>query len=1454
MQHRVESNRLHSSTACDLLVIGLLLCLTGCESVETTEPAASTIENGRIFYLSFDESFDATEAGGDRTPEVRGQPRLVEGKQGQAASFTDDANIIFDAEGNFDQSEGAVAMWILPYWPNDDGVPHCFLEVPVEPERFTDGGFVISKGWSSGIQPNHSYFYNSPGHYHISGGGKFEPNEWMHVMFTWSTATRTLHLYLNGQRTQTEKYEQIKPRPAIAGRLMVVGARLGGKSVPNADLDDYFGHLPRDYAEMGGDGAEAAIDELMIFNRMLTAEEAAYLAGVEPKPTAVAALLDSPHANEINPILETPHERFARPLATEPVKALFIAPLETSNACRDVVELFQRFDMQYTAVTTRTTGEFAYKQPWFRARRGLSPAEKTQETLDRLAEDPEVIVVPNFIFSHLPALVQNEIMSRVRNGAGLVVTAPRELPAAYEAEPFDEGLDEVVTGVPLAGMPEFFTDDPKLQAERANGKVRAYKVGTGRVVVIDWRQEGDHSRGSLHGLAPVAADGRWTRQFGHRYNYHMSLAAKAMLWAAGRELRARWIDLPPDGQIFKHSELGLDDMKVRVQWDGANGQPASLAAAVRDPLGRIVSLKFHDGTLKTGVNAIPLPALHANHGLHFLELTLRTSAGVENWATVAFYVRGPENIISLTTESEYCERGQAVRGTVEFEDAITQPAQLVLRARDTNGRIYNRVTVPVEAGVAKTAFEIPVDRPTTLASYIEAELVRDGEALSFADAIVFVPKRNFPGFLSVLWSHIPNAGIGQVALRQMRKAGFNTIYHWGNSIGDFHNDAMADLMPTQYCTRLAIRPDARGWADQAPGHGRLDPEFRAFIKRFSKTVQASMPLGPPYYSLGDENHCQFGVGYSPYELQAFKQFLEKRYGTIERLNEEYGSQYATFEEVPRYKEAEAIEEGNIAALIDHRLGTDDEWANYHRDLVEAVRKLDPNARVGAEGSQSGDMERMLDVVQLWSPYGDHVLLRSLATKDHVTSHWWGGYAEGAADCTKLWRWLIRGFANYNQMFCAMHVDGALFNADYSYRAFFENLLIDLRELYAGTALLLRDADVVSEDAIAVYWSRESEHASYALKNLATMQSSQTSLVKTLALLNRDYRYISSRRVARDELLNPRAKILFVPTAHALTQEAADGIVEFVREGGTVVADFLPSLNEFGRRLENGRLDELFGATCGGKTSPKRINDLRIDVTINGQPVRVTCPRTVGHADVTVTDAQVLASDENGPLMLVKKVGNGRAILLNFDASRCSRDQRTGLVEALLKAAEADPQYRLTAPPETQLSAKCRGNLTLLGVILPEEGAGPTTVSWDEAAHVYNVRTGEHLGRISEIAIPITDDLQRVHLYALQRSSIATVVVETADQAKTGETLTVNVGVGFGDPALAPSDRLVRIDVTNPQGEHVMHYRSFARLNGPNGTSEIPFAFNDSPGEWTITATDVATSVSASTTVTLSDDE
>ena len=72
---------------------------------------------------------------------------------------------------------------------------------------------------------------------------------------------------------------------------------------------------------------------------------------------------------------------------------------------------------------------------------------------------------------------------------------------------------------------------------------------------------------------------------------------------------------------------------------------------------------------------------------------------------------------------------------------------------------------------------------------------------------------------------------------------------------------------------------------------------------------------------------------------------------------------------------------------------------------------------------------------------------------------------------------------------------------------------------------------------------------------------------------------------------------------------------------------------------------------------------------------------------------------------------------------------------------------------------------------------------------------------------------------------------------------IQIKIGFKDPSVRASDRLVRLDVEDPEGKAVPHYRKFSRLTGSRVESSIDFAFNDLPGRWTLRVTDVATGVS-----------
>ena len=1405
------------------------------QNLLTGSAELGTSREALIFRLPFDGGFEAASSRGNPTAQMSGDVQLVQGRKDQAGSFTDNANLVFDAEGNFDWNEGTLALWIRPYWPENDRIPHCFLHIPLA----GTAGLVVTKGWSNSNHPDLSYFYHCDYHYSTMPIG-FEANEWIHIAFSWSVANKELRLYRKGQLVRMIPVPNMGARPAATGRHLVIGARLGGTY-----------------------GADADIDELMIFNRPLSDTEVARLAGtkVQPRPGAVEEQWDAAHINQVEMGPETPHLTFNRPSALGTVRVLFIVPYLIG--ARDIVELAQRCDVDFTVVTARDPDRLGWDGAYYKLWKALATEDKIREALTRLDKEPHVIVVGNINFSRLPGEVRDKIMSLINPGTGLVVTFPRALSGKLLETTVPGARSETVSGVPLVGMDECFADEELAVDELVNKVVGTYQYGQGRVVTISFEAEPPAQRPNCdgwEGLAPGAMGGRWTRQFEHRHNYYLSLVGKAIQWAAKRSPRATWTDLPLRGQSLQRAQLPLSDQPIVVKWTGRANQSMTFQATLRDPLGHVESQSRQQIVLGPGRNStsIPLPKLKC--GRHYVDLVLAARGEVENWASIAFDVEGPEEIIELRTEREHYERGETVQGSVQFQDRLPAAAQLEIRAVDTWEHVYDRVTVSVPAGTRDAGFQIAVDRPTTLATYIEVDVVRGGEVLSQADTVVFVPKRKFKDFVNSIWCGIWNEGIGQVALRQLRKAGFNAVYHCTNSL-DFHNDAMADMMPAQYLTRLTLYADSRGWATRlGAGNWNVVPEDSSFanpevqeqLRATAADVREVARLGPVYYTLGDENFYRGDWGYSPYGIEFFHDFLRKRYGAIEHLNEEYGSDCSDFDAVPRYQAAQALGEGLIPAYLDHYLAQDKEWAAYHHLLAEEIRRnYDPKARVGAEGSECQGYERMVEGLQLWSPsvgIQERVLLRSLVRPEFLRSSWWGGYHDGARDATSLWDGLLRGFKNLQIFFQAVWVEGCL-NPDFSYRAFLERILPELQEIYSGPALLLAGAELVNADAMAMHYSRTSELAGKYFRKLGTAVTTAESVGTSLFHLNRDFRYISGKQMVGGKLDSPRGQVLFLPGSYALSQAEAKTIEEFVRTGGTVVAVLPPgALNEFGRRLPAGQLDQVFGASCRGKTAPVPVRDLTIDTELDGLPLRLCSSRAVVESALAAQGAQVLARAGDTPVLLVHNYGQGQALLLNLDISFCSKSMRAPFINSVLQVAGVEPLCRLDGPPKAQLSVLRRGAVTLIGVVLPANSERGAALSWSKLAHVYDVRAGAYLGRRNELAVQAPPEGRRVHLFALQSEPVSNVTVKAREEIERGKTLRLRVHLEAG--TVDPTNRLMRIDVISPNGELVKHYRDFVTLKGHRGRSAIPFAFNDLPGQWTIRATDVASGVTGTTMVTL----
>jgi hypothetical protein len=121
----------------------------------------------------------------------------------------------------------------------------------------------------------------------------------------------------------------------------------------------------------------------------------------------------------------TPHIAWAKPLAGGPLKVLFITH---RNAMREVIEIAQRLQMQYTVFAAEKPDQFGETgvgiDSWWKAIRGNSEQELTADLMAKLQRDYDVIVIANFQWKLLPIEARYEILKKVKAGTGLAGLIP----------------------------------------------------------------------------------------------------------------------------------------------------------------------------------------------------------------------------------------------------------------------------------------------------------------------------------------------------------------------------------------------------------------------------------------------------------------------------------------------------------------------------------------------------------------------------------------------------------------------------------------------------------------------------------------------------------------------------------------------------------------------------------------------------------------------------------------------------------------------------------------------------------------------------------------------------------------------------------------------------------------------------------------------------------------------
>ena len=355
-----------------------------------------------------------------------------------------------------------------------------------------------------------------------------------------------------------------------------------------------------------------------------------------------------------------------------------------------------------------------------------------------------------------------------------------------------------------------------------------------------------------------------------------------------------------------------------------------------------------------------------------------------------------------------------------------------------------------------------------------------------------------------------------------------------------------------------------------------DPAWLQRVRtRLLGVVHAARADQPFYYSLGDETGiaelaAPWDFDLSAVSLDGFRRWLRRQYPSLAALNQEWGTTYASWDEVhpEMTREAVASHNANLARWADFKAWMDVAFAQALRAGTDAVHQGDPQARAAIEGAQvpgwgGYDYTLLVHAVDAMEIYDTYENLPIALSLNHNLITLTTSFSADAAGMYAVWREFLRGtrglilWDDHNRLVTPDAQPGPDAAAVAPVFAKLRGAL--------GQAIL---ASNPVKDPIGILYSPASFRIEWLLEQRPEGQSwimrslnaddagnaQRESLAAYAASLHRlgfTPRYIGPDQLRGD---HPDQRVLILPHAIALSISEREAIAIFARHGGTVISD------------------------------------------------------------------------------------------------------------------------------------------------------------------------------------------------------------------------------------------------------------------------------------------------------------
>jgi hypothetical protein len=1155
---------------------------------------------------------------------------------------------------------------------------------------------------------------------------------------------------------------------------------------------------------------------------------------------------------------------WALPLEGGPVRTLFIAPHHTM---RDADGLAQRIETELVTVSLPSSASLGTEDEQAAVMKQLDQGLKGRV---------DVIITANINAAVLPDSLWQTIADRVRGGCGLIL-ANMDM---ADAPALDQFLDESVPAEDLRALTHGIGEQITPEWTSGLDFLDASTVGEGRIVVLDYGPE----RPRTHALLPPLIDPLLA--FPEFLDTYFALMTKSVRWAAGRDPLLFVEHLLPAGPAGPREEEippQLPPEYIQRMRDAAIpgllhpyalrfSQPADRDYDIRIQtrrLGRSHEEVFTQAlVLAKGSTDLSLD-LYGGAGQYLVDIWIATRKGIMEWHTELVTLHGWPEFDALRFSKDYILPNDAIDISFDVRPHFAQPRSCSFHARalDRHGRLVAEVTQGIPEGGGKTVVTLPFADVLTPLVRVEAYLV-DSAPRPFAQwelhAAAF--EYLYVAVIQPAGVQMPELAVltpaayeynSQYFLKRLRDAGATSAYipfadglSWPAAAAGFNTITEAAYYAPEF-------------VQDAHVPCLSDPGFRdAESTRLQQVARLTGGSGMPLISLGLANGFPESEGricQSPHCLDRFRQWIQIQYVTLDALNDAWGTVFATWDAVVPLDRKSALEQGRLAAALDLLRFEEEVFLEFHVFTQAAVTATSPQARVGFQplDQRNVDWRRIATShsMILAAPNSlAECAIQSWRSKEAWPALCW--QEPGLQRDPRRLAW-IAWHSLLHQIPGTAYLP-AYGTADSAGDAFlltpggdpvpeFQPLFDTIRRLREDIGPLILAAERASA-RVAIFDSTLCRlYAEVDASIPAGYRESQNAWLGIFHGLGYKVELISPEEILAGGL--DKFQALVLPQARALESTVADRIAPWNEAGGILIADVAPRIYT----PKGLRPSTLFAAETRGPGSPAGVTNAHVRIETDKGKVDSLFPALLADSHIAAGAMAPGGEAEGVPLWLQDSPETGgRRLLLNHALTAATDVQEAAmpLMAFWLEAAGVTPDLPLYRSPKKRFhgeASRFRYGAADLYVFLRDcDGAGSekAEVELDKGFSVYDLVN--HLAPPRPRKVSVKLGAGEAGVVAVLPYRVSSLAMTAPEQIAQGQRLEYALYLDTGDEEAG--QHLIQVSLIPSLRPPLEHYRQFITCRKGAGRGYIPLALNESPGRYTLRATDLLSGQTAESVI------